>query len=123
MRSFGSIGLALTILVVIASPINAELDIENVVGLWLFDEGEGDIVNDLSGHENHGTFNGTLEWVEGIIGGALNCTTGGHVLIKDSDSLDLDEAWTLTLWVNIHPPGCIYPVHYGINKSSNIISN
>jgi len=104
MRSLGLVGFSLFILAILAPAIYAELDMGNVVGLWLFDEGGGDVVNDLSGNENHGSFNGTPEWVEGIIAGALNCAAGGHVLIKDSDSLDLAEAWTLTLWVNIHPP-------------------
>ena len=104
MRSLGFVGFGLFILTVLAPAICAELDMGNVVGLWLFDEGEGDVVNDLSGNENHGSFNGTPEWVEGIFAGALNCAAGGHVLIKDSDSLDLAEAWTLTLWVNINPP-------------------
>ena len=96
--------LCLAILAFTAVPISAEINMENVVGLWLFDEEDGEVVSDISGNENHGTFNGAPEWVEGIFGGALNCATGGHVLIKDSDSLDLDEAWTLTLWVNINPP-------------------
>ena len=104
MRSLRSLGFGLIVLAVVATPIYADLDMGNVVGLWLFDEGEGDVVNDLSGNENHGSFNGTLEWTEGVFGGALNCATGGHALIKDSDSLDLDEAWTLSLWVYINPP-------------------
>jgi len=96
--------LSLIFLAIVAVPTRAEINMEDVVGLWLFDEGDGEVVNDLSGNENHGTFNGTPEWAEGVFGEAVNCSTGGHVLIKDSDSLDLDEAWTLTLWVNINPP-------------------
>jgi hypothetical protein len=105
MRSVRFLCLGLITLIVITASARAEIYMDNVVGLWLFDEGEGEVVNDLSGNENHGTFNGTPEWVEGVIGGALNCARQGHVLIKDSDSLvDMDEAWTLTLWVNINPP-------------------
>lgn len=94
----------LIILAIAAVPSLGQIDVENAVGLWLFDEGQGEVVNDLSGNENHGTFNSTPEWAEGVFGGAINCATGGHILIKDSDSLDLTEAWTLTLWVKINPP-------------------
>ena len=104
MRLLEAACLGLIILAASAVAAHAEIDIDDVVGLWLFDEGEGEVVNDISGNENHGTFNGTPEWTDGVFEGALNCSTGGHVLIKDSDSLDLDEAWTLTLWVNINPP-------------------
>ena len=101
MRLLESACLGLIILAACAVVARGQIDIDDVVGLWLFDEGEGDVVNDISGNENHGTFNGTPEWTEGVFGGALDCSAGGHVLIKDSDSLDLEEAWTLTLWVNI----------------------
>ncbi|MFC1634388.1 LamG-like jellyroll fold domain-containing protein [Planctomycetota bacterium] len=104
MRLLRFICLVFTVSAVITAQARAEMYMDNVVGLWLFDEGEGEVVNDQSSHENHGTFNGTPEWVEGIVGGALNCARQGHVLIKDNDSLDLDGAWTLTLWVNINPP-------------------
>jgi len=104
MRSFGFACLGLIILAVVAAPTCAEVNMEDAVGLWLFDEGQGQTVKDISGNENHGTFNGAPEWAEGVFGAAVNCATRGHVLIKDSDSLDLDKAWTVAIWVNINPP-------------------
>jgi len=104
VRLCGYAGFSFIVMVVFALPISAELQMEDAVGLWLFDEGDGTVVNDGSGKENHGTFNGAPEWAEGPFGGALNCGKQGHVLIKDSDSLDLQEAWTVALWVNINPP-------------------
>lgn len=84
---------------------HAELRIEDLAGMWLFEEGKGTEVIDSSENGNHGRFNGTPQWVDkGAFGGALNCARQGHVLIPDSDSLDLDAAWTLTTWVNINPP-------------------
>ncbi len=83
----------------------AKINLPEVAGVWFFDEKEGNIVNDSSGNENHGKFNGTLQWTkEGVFGGALNCGNQGHVLIQDSDTLDLDKEWTLTTWVRINPP-------------------
>lgn len=83
----------------------AALNMADMAGMWLFEEGEGTQVFDSSDNGNHGRFNGSPRWVdEGIFGGALNCASSGHVLIPDNDSLDLDKAWTLTTWVNINPP-------------------
>jgi hypothetical protein len=104
LPSFRSVGLYWLILSALAVPCHAKIDPGDLVGLWLFDEGEGTSVKDSSGQENHGQFNGTLQWTEGVFGGALNCARSGHVLIPDSDSLDLDRAWTLALWVHINPP-------------------
>jgi hypothetical protein len=43
---------------------------QDIVGLWLFDEGEGDTVKDSSGNGNDGNING-CEWVDGRNGKAL----------------------------------------------------
>ncbi len=105
MRFLRYAGFSLAILAVFAVRTYPDIDIKDVVGLWFFDEGKGNVVNDSSGNGNHGRFNGSPQWVkEGVFGGALNCGRQGHVLIPDSDSLDLAEAWTLTTWVKINPP-------------------
>ena len=79
---------ALIILVFILEKPNAAIDPESIVGMWTFEEGEGEIVNDISGNGNHGTFfihprDGALpfpfdrnlvkpKWVDGQFGTALN---------------------------------------------------
>ena len=45
---------------------------KGLVGLWLMNEGTGNIVQDLSGNGNTGTFVGTLDWVPGKLGPALS---------------------------------------------------
>jgi hypothetical protein len=122
MKSLGLACLALVILTIVTAPACAKIRMENAVGLWLFDEGQGEVVNDISGMENHGSFNGAPEWTEGLFGGALNCATGGHVLIKDNDSLDLDKAWTVALWVNIEP-SAIGTWQTILNKRYDIATN
>ena len=82
----------------------ADLRMDDLAGMWLYEEGKGTEVMDSSGNGNHGRFNGNLQWVDGVFGGALSCGGQGHVLIPDSDSLDLDAAWTLSTWVYINPP-------------------
>jgi len=98
------VSLILVALAVLAVPVRADIDMDNVVGLWFFDEGEGTVANDSSGKDNHGKFNGGVQWAEGVFAGAINCGAKGHILVKDSATLDLDKAWTLALWVKINPP-------------------
>ncbi len=42
-----------------------------LIGWWKFDEGQGNIAYDSSGYDNHGILGGDPQWVNGIIGGAL----------------------------------------------------
>lgn len=81
---------------IFAAPGEAELDPEIAAGIWLLDENDGDEALDSSTNGNHGTIQGA-EWVEGKFGSALSFNgTSGRVVISDSDSLDLQEAWTIT---------------------------
>ena len=54
----------------------------SLVGWWKLDDGSGTTAADSSGNESHGTLNGGLEWVEGVIRGALQFDgSTGHVEI------------------------------------------
>jgi len=48
----------------------AKIDTKTIVGMWLFDEGDGDTAEDLSGNGNDGTLEG-CKWVDGKFGKAL----------------------------------------------------
>lgn len=50
---------------------SAQMDFENAVAIWLFDDGAGDEVEDISGNDNMGTLMGDYKWVAGKFGGAL----------------------------------------------------
>jgi hypothetical protein len=80
----------------------AEIDFSTARGIWLLDEGEGSVINDMSGNENHGELQGG-EWVEGPDGPALSLNgQDDRVIIADSDSLYLEEAWTITAWTFVN---------------------
>ena len=81
----------------------AEIDFSTARGIWLLDEGEGNIINDLSGNENHGELQGGT-WVEGLDDGPALSLNGqdDRVIIPDSDSLYLEEAWTVTAWAFVN---------------------
>ncbi|MFC1718237.1 LamG domain-containing protein [Candidatus Poribacteria bacterium] len=71
----------------------------DVVGLWLFDEGQGGTVKDSSGNGNDGVIEGA-EWVDGKFGSALKFdgeTT--RVVIPSSDSLNVPEQVTVEAWI------------------------
>jgi hypothetical protein len=55
---------------VLTIPGYAKLDPKNAVGIWLFDEGNGDVAKDSSGNGNDGTLKGP-KWVDGKFGKAL----------------------------------------------------
>jgi hypothetical protein len=50
----------------------AQIDPETVVGMWLFDEGEGEIAKDSSGNGNNVKLENGTGWAEGKFGQALN---------------------------------------------------
>lgn len=66
----------------------AEIDFETCVGMWLFDEGSGNVVEDLSGKDNNGTIAGGAKWVDGMFGKALSLDgTDDYVEIAHDETL------------------------------------
>jgi hypothetical protein len=77
----------------------ARIDPQTVAGLWLFDEGDGDVAEDSSGNGNHGTIVGNADWVDGKFGSALEFDGSSHVSVNDSESLDMTDQVTVMFWV------------------------
>ena len=75
----------------------------SAMAIWLLDEGDGDVINDSSGNENHGELQGG-KWIDGPSGPALSLDgVNDRVIVPDSDSLYADKAWTITAWVSVNP--------------------
>jgi hypothetical protein len=71
----------------LGQPINGEHPLsKGLVGCWVFNEGSGDKVNDLSGNENHGTLNNSPVWVPG--GLYFDGGNDRHVAVPSSPSLE-----------------------------------
>lgn len=84
-----------------------KIDPQSVVGIWLFDEGSGDIAQDSSGNGHDGQINGDLEWVaEGRFDKALEFpgVDENFVEVPHDDSLDL-TTFSFTLWAKIVDTG------------------
>ncbi len=87
---------------ILVNPSYAKVNIKNIAGLWLFDEGKGVIAKDSSENKNDGSIKG-CKWVKGQFGSALSFNgTSDRVIIPDADSLDLLGAWTITAWVFVN---------------------
>ncbi|MBW7990688.1 MAG: LamG domain-containing protein [Planctomycetes bacterium] len=106
----------------------AEVDPETIVGVWLFDEGSGEVALDYSGNGNDGTLNGP-EWTnESKFGGALEFDgAGSYIEFATGESMKTQQltfmAWfntrkldgyghifqTGTDWNDI--AGCVFRVH------------
>jgi len=76
----------------------AEIDSKTVVGLWMFDGDEDDVVRDSSENNLNGIIKGDPEWTEGKFGKALEFDGDGDFVDCGSDeSLNL-EIFTVTFW-------------------------
>jgi len=75
----------------------AEIDPDTVVGVWLFDEGKGDVATDASGNGLDGEFEGKPKWVEGKFGQALEFDgKSAYVQIPAHDNPN--DAITVSAW-------------------------
>ncbi len=79
---------------------SAEIDPEKAAGIWLFDEGAGNDVEDLSGKENHGAITGA-KWVEGKFGDGLEFNGGQSVEIASTPDLQLGDEHTMMAWLYV----------------------
>jgi len=88
---------------------------ESVVGIWVFDEGKGEVAKDLSENNNDGTVKNGPKWVKGKLGKALEFDgKDDYVEIPDTDSLDITDEITIVGWV--------YPNFYGQSNSKKPIA-
>ncbi|HUU17598.1 MAG TPA: LamG domain-containing protein [Sedimentisphaerales bacterium] len=78
----------------------ADVDPETIVGIWLFDEGGGDVAIDSSGNGNDGTLNGP-EWTnESKFGGALEFNgSSSYIEFATGESMKIPH-FTFMAWFN-----------------------
>ncbi len=88
------------IILMFAGQSYADVDSETVVGIWLFDEGGGDVAIDSSGNGNDGTLNGP-EWTnESKFGGALEFNgAGSYIEFATGESMKTQHL-TFMAWFN-----------------------
>ena len=92
----------------LGTPINwSHPSAKGLVGFWVFQEGGGDLVNDLSGNANHGTLKSMAfppttvsGWNPGKFGSCLFFDgSNDYVDCGNDSSLDITGAITIETWV------------------------
>jgi len=103
MKSGIFITFLISILVLfLTSNVLAKIGLESIAGLWLFEEGGGDVARDSSGKENHGAISGPVEWVDGKFGQGMEFNgTNTWVEVQSNDSLVLEEL-TMVAWAKLN---------------------
>jgi len=89
------IGITLSL----AFQIDAQIDPETVIGVWLFDTDPKDGVADKSGNGHDGVLQGNVDWVQGKFGKALEFPgeSGNLVSIPHTPELNLFD-FTIVAW-------------------------
>jgi len=100
----------LGIMVVLLTPILAKAEIkpDSIAGMWLFDEGTGNVAKDSSGNGFDGTLNGDVKWVDGKFGKGLEFHGADYVQLKKSEQglpFGGVEPFSITAWVNTQGGG------------------
>lgn len=73
-----------------------------LVGLWLFDDGNGTTVKDSSANNNNGTITGNYKWESGKFGTCIVAPGTGSINVPKSASLDtVKKAMTIAAWFRI----------------------
>ena len=92
---------------------HAALSLDNAVGIWLFDEGSGDVASDSSGNGNDGQIMNSPEWVDGKSGKALRFDgVDDYVDLPPITSTNW-EGMTVTAWVVLSLLPNELPYSYG----------
>ena len=103
------IGFVVVFLIVCcAATSRAKIDPKTVVGIWLFDEGNGKVAEDLSGNGHDGELKEGTKWDDGQFGEAV-IFDGKDDYVEIAPSLDFNpEVFTVTFWM--------YPLSVGGNN-------
>jgi hypothetical protein len=74
--------------------------VAGVVGIWLLDEGKGDIAKDSSGRGHDAEiFDG--KWVDGKFNKAIRFENTTHIEVPDHKDFHFTKTFTVELWANI----------------------
>ena len=99
-RRFSFIGLSLLLSVCLfaVSSAQAEIELSTLTGLWLFDEGSGNIAVDSSDSGLDAKIEGSPAWVNGVFGSALELN-GVDAYVEVPAHANSSDAITVSLWV------------------------
>jgi hypothetical protein len=83
---------------------SAKIDPKSIVGVWLFDEGKGDVAKDSAKNGLEGNIIGGPKWVEGKFGKALEFDgVDDRVEVIHTPLLEINDKITIVVWVKGSP--------------------
>ena len=99
---------------------SAKVDQHAIVGIWLFDEGKGNVARDASNNSHDGDVPGGITWARGKWEDALKFSGDGgdYVKVPHDDALSL-TIWTITVWVNVQKKDWQLLVQKSISGAKN----
>jgi hypothetical protein len=84
-----------------AGQSHAKVDPETILGIWLLDEGNGDIAEDNSENGNDGTIIDAPAWIDGVSGSALDFRdSSSHVDCDNAEALNV-KVFSVSFWCNV----------------------
>jgi len=96
-----------------AGQSQAQVGADAILGVWLLDEGSGDIAEDASGNGHNGKLMNEPDWVVGQFGNALSFVSGSYVDCGNDPALNVD-LFSVSFWCNIaNTQGWIHMVSRG----------
>ena len=105
-RSVMPLLAAFVMTAVMVAPAWSVIDPDSIVAMWLFDEGDGDEVLDVSGNEHHGRIEGNVDWIDGRFGTGIEMFgDGGVVVIPEFGLIAPETEVTITLWTVLRGTG------------------
>ena len=78
---------------------HAEINPADIAGIWLFDEGSGEVAADSSGNGHDGQI-GNGEWAAGKFGKAIKFVEDGEVTVESAERLHPSDAFTMMAYIN-----------------------
>jgi hypothetical protein len=97
-KYFPIVTVILSIVVILADSGYAEIEPETIIGLWLFDEGEGDVAGDSSENGLDGQIMNGAKWVEGKFGDALELDGTDDYVDLGTDERLKPQRLTIMAW-------------------------
>lgn len=78
------------------------IDADSILGIWLFDENKGNIIENSSTNGRKGELKGNVKWAKGKLGTALELPGQGdsYAIIPHDDALSV-KSFSVTAWVNL----------------------
>ncbi len=92
--------ISLVMFLILVSQSEARIDVNSVIGMWLFEENRGDTVYDSTENKLDGKFVNDVKWTNGKFGKAIVVTGESHVNFGNQPSLNVGLGnFSLVAWI------------------------